>query len=99
MADKQSKSSEDLDKKPNAGQAEISPATLEALKTLSSMGTGKDLEKLTNCNKLTASLEHIRASKNTKLFEKLDNIRQEFSGLNRKLTQMEETISDLKQSF
>lgn len=76
---------------------DISPATLEALKTLSSISPGDGIEKLSNCDKLTASLEQIRANKNMKLFEKLDKIRQDFSGLNSKIAQMEESITNLKE--
>lgn len=74
----------------------ISPATLEALKTLSSIDNSAGLERLTDCDRLTASLEQIRANKNVRLFEKLDKIRQDFSGLNSKIAQMEESILDLK---
>lgn len=75
---------------------DVSPSSLAALKTLSSI-SGRDVEQLTNCDKLTASLEQIRASKNMKLFEKLEQIRQDFSGLNSKLAQMEDSILDLKE--
>lgn len=75
---------------------DISPSSLAALKTLSSI-SGRDVEQLTNCDKLTASLEQIRASKNMRLFEKLESIRQDFSGLNSKLAQMEDSILDLKE--
>lgn len=83
------------DSDPN--RFEISPATLEALKTLSSLGSSQGAGTLSNCDKLTASLEQIRANKNTKLFEKLDKIRQDFTGLNHKLALMEESISDLRE--
>lgn len=77
---------------------DLSPATLEALKTLSTISAGEGgLDKLSNCDKLTASLEQIRANKNMRLFEKLDKIKQDFSGLNSKLAQMEESILDLKE--
>lgn len=76
---------------------DISPSTLEALQTLSSISSYSGLETITDCNKLRASLELIRAQKNMKLFNKLDKIRQDFSGLSNKLAQMEESISDLKE--
>lgn len=76
---------------------DISPATLEALKTLSAVSTSEGIDKLSNCDKITASLEQIRANKNMRLFEKLDKIRQDFSGLNNKIAQMEESILDLKE--
>lgn len=79
----------------NPGQ--LSSETLEALRTLSMLNPGDGTEKLTNCSKLTASLEQIRVNRNVKLFEKLDKIRQDFSGLNHKIAQMEESILDLKQ--
>lgn len=75
---------------------DISPSTLEALKTLSTISSYSGVETITDCDKLRASLEQIRAKKNMKLFNKLDKIRQDFSGLNFKLAQMEESISDLK---
>lgn len=76
---------------------DISPSTLEALKTLSSISSYSGVETITDCDKLRASLEQIRAKKNMKLFNKLDKIRQDFSGLNFKLAQMEESILDLKE--
>lgn len=79
------------------GKLNVSPATLEALKTLSSISSNGGMDRLSNCDKLTASLEQIRANKNVKLFEKLDKIRQDFSGLNSKIAQMEESILDLKE--
>lgn len=75
----------------------LSPSTIEALKTLSTISAGDGVEALSNCDKLTASLEQIRAKKNMKLFEKLDKIRKEFSGLNHKIARMEESITDLKE--
>lgn len=78
-------------------KTELSPETLEALKTLSLINPGDGVEKLTNCNKLTASLEQIRANRNVRLFDKIDKIRQDFSGLNHKISQMEESILDIKQ--
>lgn len=83
--------------KRDINKLDISPATLEALKTLSSISSTEGIEKLYNCDKLTASLEQIRANKNMRLFEKLDKIRQDFSGLSTKIAQMEESISDLKE--
>ena len=76
---------------------DLSPATLEALKTLSSTSSSHGIDKLSNCDRLTASLEQIRSKKNMKLFEKLDKIRQDFSGLNHKIAKMEESILDLKE--
>lgn len=76
---------------------DISPATLEALKTLSHISSYSGVETITNSDKLHSSLEQIRSKKNMKLFNKLDKIRQDFSGLSIKLAQMEESISDLKQ--
>lgn len=75
---------------------DLAPATLEALKTLSAIGNNEGIEKLFNCGKLTASLEQIRAKKNMRLFEKLDKIKQDFSGLNHKIAKMEESIYDLR---
>lgn len=75
---------------------DISPATLEALKTLTTISYCTGVETITDFDKLRASLEQIRAKKNMKLFNKLDKIRQDFSGLSNKLAQMEESISDLK---
>lgn len=89
-----SNSSNNMD---NLTKLDLPPATLEALKTLSSINPGQGIEKLSNCDKLTASLEQIRANKNMKLFEKLDKIRQDFSGLNHKISKMEESIIDLKE--
>lgn len=77
---------------------DISPATLEALKTLSTISSNEGIEKLSECDKLAASLEQIRANKNMKLFEKLDKIRQDFSGLNHKIAQMEESIVNLRET-
>lgn len=79
----------------NPGQ--LSMETLEALRTLSKLNPGDGAENMTNCSKLTASLEQIRVNRNVRLFEKLDKIRQDFSGLNHKIAQMEESILDLKQ--
>lgn len=76
----------------------LDPATIEALKTLSIVSSSDGADKLTDCNKLTASLEQIRSRKNIKLFEKLDAIKQDFSGLNLKIAKMEESILDLKKS-
>lgn len=76
---------------------DISPATLEALKTLSSLSATGGIEQLNGCQKLTASLDQIKATRNVKLLEKLDKIRQDFSGLNNKIAQMEESIMDLKE--
>lgn len=76
---------------------DLAPATLEALKTLSAISSNQGVEELTNSDKLTASLERIKAKKNMKLFEKLDKVRQEFSTLNHKITQMEESILDLRE--
>lgn len=75
----------------------IPATTLEALSTLTALSSSEGLSTLTNCDKLSASLEQIRVSKNLKLFEKLDQIRQDFSGLNNKLAQMEESISNLNE--
>lgn len=75
---------------------DLAPSTIEALKTLSAIGSSEGVETLSSCHKLTASLEQVRAKKNVKLFEKLDKIRQDFSGLNHKIAQMEESISDLR---
>lgn len=69
---------------------DLEPATLEALKTLSIVSSNEGIDKL------TASLEQIRAKKNMKLFERLDAIKQDFSGLNHKIAKMEESILDLK---
>lgn len=77
---------------------DISPATLEALKTLSTISSNEGIEMLSQCDKLTASLEQIRANKNMKLFEKLDKIRQDFSGLNHKIAQMEESMVNLRET-
>ena len=76
---------------------DLAPSTLEALKTLSTIGANEGDETFSSCHKLTASLEQIRAKKNMKLFEKLDKIKQDFSGLNHKIAQMEESISDLRE--
>lgn len=76
---------------------DLAPATLEALKTLSAIGANEGIDKFSICDKLTASLEQIRAKKNMKLFEKLDKIRQDFSGLNHKIAKMEESIYDLRE--
>lgn len=78
---------------------DLSPATLEALKTLSAISASEGIEKLSTCDKLTASLEQIRAKKNMKLFEKLSKIKQDFSELNHKITKMEESIHDLRRSI
>lgn len=76
---------------------DLSPATLQALKILSTIESGNGTETLTSCDKLTASLEQIRAKKNMKLFEKLDKIRQDFSELNNKIAKMEEFMLELKE--
>lgn len=87
----------DKTRNPNVtNKFDVSPSSLAALKTLSSI-SGRDIEQLTNCDKLSASLEQIRASKNMRLFEKLEKIRQDFSGLNNKIAQMEHSILDLKE--
>ena len=74
----------------------IDPATLEALKTLSIVSANEGVEKLHDCNNLTANLERLRSKRNMRLFEKLDAIRKDFSGLNLKIAKMEESIADLK---
>lgn len=75
----------------------LTPSSFAALKTISSISSEQGAEQLSNCDKLTASLEQIRSSKNIKLFQKLENMRQDFSGLNKKIAQMEESILDLKE--
>lgn len=89
--------SKSLAQDSNIETLNLSPSTIEALKTLSTISAGDGVEALSNCYKLTASLEQIRAKKNMKLFEKLDKIRMEFSGLNHKLARMEESITDLRE--
>lgn len=84
-------------KRSDISKLDVSPAMLEALKTLLSTSSSDGLEKLTNCDKLAASLEQIRANKNMKMFEKLEELRQEYSGLNSKIAQMEESMSDVKE--
>lgn len=84
-------------KNNNVNKLELSPETLEALKTLSSMSSTDGIQKLSNCDKLTASLEQIRANKNMRLLEKLDKIKQDFTTLNKEIAQIEESILDVKE--
>lgn len=79
-------------------KSNLAPATLEALKTLSRISSNKGIDDFSNCEKLTASLEQMRARRNINLFEKLDAIKQDFSGLNHKIAKMEESIIDLKET-
>lgn len=85
------------DHSANFKKLDVSPATLEALKTLSAIGMQEGVNRLTNCDKLTASLEQLRSKKNMHFFDKLNRIKQDFSELNCKIAQMEESIIDLRQ--
>jgi hypothetical protein len=76
----------------------LAPATIEALKTLSTINPDQSIDDLFNCKKLTASLEQMRARRNINLFEKLNAIKQDFSDLNHKLSKMEESIINLKET-
>lgn len=82
--------------KDEPNKLDISSTTLEALRTLSSVSSTEGIMTLSDCDKLSASLEKIRASNNIKLFEKLDNLKKDFSGLNNQLAQMEQSMVDLK---
>lgn len=94
---KDARSSHQNSSRVSEKKLELPRATLEALKTLSSINSSEGIGKLSNCDKLTASLEQIRANRNIKLFEKLDKIRQDFKGLNNQIAQMEESIIDLRE--
>lgn len=84
---------------PNLTSHSLSPAIVEALKVLSKSTLNSDgkPEHGINCDKLTASLKQLRMRRNLHLFEKFDEVRRDFSGLNDKLNQMEESIESLKQ--
>lgn len=65
---------------------ELSRPTLEALNTY-------DISSTIGGDKLSTVLEQTRSKNNINLYQKLERLRQEYSKLNDKLAEMEESIS------
>lgn len=93
------------EKEPRDGGSQITDRTTtmeldesrhEALKVISDLGSSVGFDKILNVNRLTANIEHIRASKNILFYEQLDKTREHLERFSDRIDKMENHMLDLK---